>query len=126
MNMSKFQIATKPGHRASEHVFCVMSIMLLNEKQGRTKILALYDVMKFFDKEAATDVQYEIYKKGIQGKLYRLVYKLNENLKIKVRTPVGLTDSANLGPSVGQGTNSGAILSAVSLDGGVSISHWRI
>ena len=26
-NMSKFQLATKPGHRATEHLFTVMSIM---------------------------------------------------------------------------------------------------
>ena len=32
-NMSKFQIAAKPGHRASEHVFCIMSMMLANEKK---------------------------------------------------------------------------------------------
>ena len=61
-NMSKFQIATKPGHRATEHIFCMMSLILLAEASGRAQIIALQDVMKFFDKESAIDCQYEIYK----------------------------------------------------------------
>ena len=76
--------------------------------------------MKFFDKESATDIQLEIYKKDIKGKLYRIIYLLNENLRIKVITPVGLTDSAEISATMGQGTNSGTILSAVSLDGGIT------
>ena len=94
--------------------------MLENERKGESKILALYDVKKHFDKESAIDCQYETYKNKVHGKLYRLIYLLNENLRIKVRTPVGLTDSAEIGPTVGQGTNSGSILSAVSMDGGIS------
>ena len=47
------------------------------------------------------------------------MYLLNENTKLRVRTPVGVSDSTDIGPTVGQGTISGAILSANSLDGGV-------
>ena len=63
---------------------------------------------------------YELYKCSIKGKVYRLFYRLNENIRIKVRTPVGLSKSASTGPGVGQGTVSGAIMSANNLDQGVT------
>ena len=118
-NMTKFQIATKPGHRASEHVFCIMSMMNLTESTGKAQLVTLFDVKKHFDKESAIDCQYKIYKRKIKGKLYRLIYILNENTRIRVRTPVGISDAANTGPTVGQGSISAAILSANSLDGGI-------
>ena len=34
-NMSKFQIATKPGHRSSEHIFFIESILALFQSQKR-------------------------------------------------------------------------------------------
>ena len=48
------------------------------------------------------------------------MYKLNENIRIKVRTPVGLTESRETGPKIGQGTVSGSIISSVGLDRGVA------
>ena len=42
-NMSKFQIATKPGHRATEHVFVVFSLMALYEQKGKAMIMSMYD-----------------------------------------------------------------------------------
>ena len=118
-NMTKFQIATKPGHRATEHVFCVLSLIQLSEMNGSSLLLSLFDIEKFFDKEAAVDVHYELYKSDVKGKIYRLLYLLNPNIRIKVRTPVGLTEAADTGPGIGQGTVPGAIVSAAGLDNGV-------
>ena len=49
---------------------------------------------------------------GVKGKVYRLVYKLNEESVIRVKV-------TEVGEKVGQGTNEGAIISTVYLDGGV-------
>ena len=118
-NMTKFQIATKPGHRASEHVYCIMSLMQLSEKNRSAYILNLYDIQKYFDRESAIDCHFEMYKRNVKGKVYRLMYGLNENIRIRVRTPLGLTDSRDTFAGIGQGTVSGAIVSASGLDSGV-------
>ena len=44
---------------------------------------------------------------------------MNQNIRIKVKTPVGESDSVDTGPGVGQGTVDGATLSSVNLDNGV-------
>ena len=44
---------------------------------------------------------------------------MNEDIKIRVQTPVGTTKEEKVGCIVGQGTNEGNIISSVSIDGGV-------
>ena len=118
-NMSKYQIATKPGHRASEHLYAVKSLMGRILKEKKAIIANMWDLKSFFDSENLIDVMAELYKKNIKGKVYRLIYKLNENIRIKVKTPVGETESRDTESGVGQGTSEGAIISSASVDGGV-------
>ena len=56
----------------------------------------------------------------VRGKLYRLLFEMNENTKISVLTPVGMTEEKDTGEGVGQGTLEGALVSAVNLDNGVN------
>ena len=118
-NMSKFQIGTKPGHRAQEHIFVLKSVISLFLKYDKTIILSMWDVSKFFDREALSDCMNEVYRNEVRGKLYRLLYEMNKNTRISVQTPVGLTEERDTGEGVGQGTLEGAIVSAVNLDNGV-------
>ena len=84
-NMSKYQIATKPGHRSSEHLYDVKSLMgkVLNEK--KSIIVTMWDLKSFFDTENLADVMSELHKKNVKGKIYRLIYKLNENIRKKIK-----------------------------------------
>ena len=47
---------------------------------------------------------------------------MNQNIRISVKTPVGDTDFEDTGEGVGQGTVEGSIVSATSLDKGISES----
>ena len=118
--MTKYQIGTKPGHRAQEHLFVLKSMISLHIHYGKSIILSMWDVSKFFDREALKDCMNELYKSNVQGKLYRLLFEMNKNTKISVQTPVGLTEECDTGEGVGQGTLEGAIISAVNLDSGVN------
>ena len=64
----------------------------------------------------------ELYKNNVKGKLYRLIYALNKDTEISVKTPVGVTDFTDVGEGLGQGTNEGAIVSSINLNGGVTES----
>ena len=115
-NMSKFQLGTKPGHRAQEHLFEMRSVIELYILCGKALILQLYDISNFFDREMLMDCMDALYNNGIKGKLYRLFYEMNRNTRIKVRTAVGTSSSEETGEGVGQGTLDGAIISACSID----------
>ena len=119
-NMSKFQIATKPGHRASEHLYTVKSVIGMMEKKKKAVIVSMWDLKSFFDTENLVDCMSELYKRKVKGKIYRLIYKMNENIRISVKTSVGESEQSDTGENVGQGTVDGAIISANSIDGGVT------
>ena len=78
-NMTKYQIGTKPGHRAQEHLFVLKSVIALYMVCDKAIILSMWDVSKFFDRESLTDCMNELYRSKIQGKVYRLLYKMNKN-----------------------------------------------
>ena len=81
--------------------------------------LASYDGKKFFDSESLIDCMQELYRNNVRGKLYRLIYHMNKNTKICVQTPVGMSEEAEVGETVGQGSLEGAIISSASLDNGI-------
>ena len=82
-NMSKFQIATKPSHRAKEHVFVILSLIASYEQKGKALILSMFDLSKYFDSESLVDCCSEVYKNKTKGKVYRLLFHLNKNIKKK-------------------------------------------
>ena len=47
--------------------------------------------LKSFDTENLIDCMSELYSSQIRGKIYRLIYKMNQNIRISVKTPVGET-----------------------------------
>ena len=90
-NLTKYQIATKPGHRAQEHLFVLKSIIALYIMLDKAIITSMWDLSKFFDRESLHDCLNELYKSNVRGKLYRLLYSMNKNTRISIQTPVGLT-----------------------------------
>ena len=84
-HVSKFQIGAIPGHRSQEHLFSIKSIISFYQNQGKGLILCLYDISKYFDRENLKDCMGELYKCEIKGKLYRLIYALNEDTEISVK-----------------------------------------
>ena len=118
-NMSKYQIACKPGHRVTEHIFVIMSALAVLEKKKKAAIFSAWDIKKFFDSEVIEDVMAELYRSQVRGKAYRLLFRLNENTNICIKTPVGITNYDNIGSGVTQGGVDAAIISSVSVDNSV-------
>ena len=100
-NMTKFQTGTKTGHRAQEHLFTLKSVIALYLKHDMPMLVQLYDISKFFDRESLRDGMHSIYNCGIQRKLYRLIFTMDKDTKIRVRTAVGETDEKKTGENIG-------------------------
>ena len=85
-------------------------------------ILLSYDLKKFFDFEELPDVMESLYKNEVRGKLYRLLAKMNTNVTIKVKTPVGMSEKEEVGQIVTQGGVEAALVSSNNVDVGVKES----
>ena len=86
-NMTKFQMACKPGHRSSEHLFVLCNVISLFKEQKKGFLVLSFDLKMFFDFEEISDVMDSLYRRNIRGKLYRLLYNMNQKVKIKVTRP---------------------------------------
>ena len=118
-NMTKFQIAGKPGHQPMEHVFILMSLIALHESNNKSMLIAMYDIRKMFDKENTEDIMNELYKCKIQGKIYRFLYHMNEDRRIVIETPVGKTKEGKTKAGISQGTANGCMMSSVGIYKGI-------
>ena len=95
VNMSLYQIGTKPGHRAQKHLFVIKSVIVLAELNNTAIALQLYDLSKYFVRESLTDRLNELYKNNLRGKLNKL------DTRISVKTPVGHTEQRKTGEGWG-------------------------
>ena len=121
-NMSMFQIAGKPGHRASEHLYVLKSVFAYYQSQNKGLLVTSFDLRRFFDSEDIFDCFNEIYSSNVKGKVYRLLFEMNKNTRIIIQTPVGDTQPKNTGPIVTQGSVEGPVLSSVSIDNGTNVT----
>ena len=46
---------------------------------------------------------YELYRSELKGKVYRLIFNMNKSVRIKVKTPVGVSQSQEIDENVDQG-----------------------
>ena len=118
-NMPKFQIACRPGHRPSEHLFVVRSVISYYKEKNKGLLITSFDLKKFFDIENLPDCMNSLYKLNVKGKIYRFLYEMNKNARIKVKTPVGTSDSEDTGPVLSQGSVEAAIVSSSNVAVGV-------
>ena len=119
-NMISYQIACKPGHRPSEHLFTIKSLIAYYKLKRKGFLTSSINIHKFYDSEHLTDCLSVIYDASIRGKVYRMTYQMNKTNRIRVKTPVGLTTSAQIGPNLAQGSGEAGLISSASLDKGMS------
>ena len=81
-NCSKFQIGAIPGHQPAEHLFTLKSVIGLFEEEKKTIILQCFDLKTYFDSENLKDAMNTLYRNGVKGKLYKLIYELNRSNEI--------------------------------------------
>ena len=61
-------------------------------------------------------MQLTLYKCGVKGKEYNLIFELNKQNQIQIKTSVEITESFTTGPTVSQGSVGGGLNSTMNLD----------
>ena len=79
-------------------------MIALFSSQEEAIIVNCFDLKKYFDPEVLIDAMDNLYKSGIRGKRYRLIYEVNKNNLIQIQTPVGATSRFRTGGNVTQGS----------------------
>ena len=116
---SKFQIGGVPGHRVEEHLIVVKSIIQLHMFKKSGVIMQLVDIQKFFDSEILRTVMTSLAEANVNKKAYRCWYKLNQNTVISVARPAGMSEKAEVGEIVAQGSGGAALASGADVAQGL-------
>ena len=117
----KIQIGGMPSSQSVEHLVTLKTWMKQIEENKSEGIVSLFDMSKFFDKESLLDCMDTLNKKAkIDAKSYRMLYKLNENTKISVKTSVGESKTAPIKDSVGQGSFAAALVSSLNIGSAIA------
>ena len=90
------------------------------EKNKEAVAIRQFDLSKFFDKESLLDCLNELYKSNVKGKTYKLIYEMNKDTRVKVRTAVGDGKFEETDEGLAQGSMEAAIASTNSISNGVT------
>ena len=114
---SPMQCGGLPGHRASEHLFSMLSVIALYLDRGDPFLAQLWDLVQFFDKEVLKLVMDSLYSSAkIKGKEYRNIFEMSRRNRIRVRTGAGYSEYADAGELLAQGSGGAALYSQKYLD----------
>ena len=101
---------------AVKSIVVLKTWMKMKEIKKENGIFMCFDMCKFFDKESLLDCMDTLNTKAkVDSKSYRLWYKLNESTDIRVQTSVGLTETARIEDSIGQGSGGAALVSSLNI-----------
>ena len=115
-SVSPFQLGGISGNQPAQHCYTLKTVLAARNVAKIPSFISIFDMKKFFDKEAALDVCMTMNEVGINGPEYRMFYKLVEFNNLKIKTPAGTTKSFHVGPIIPQGSSFGAIVSSINLD----------
>ena len=119
-SMSDSNIGARSKKNVRNHLFIINGIINSVVKEGRECIdIMIYDIVQAFDSLWLQDCMNELYDLLPSGKhdsKLALVYELNRENLVAVKTPVGLTERIDLPEIVQQGGSWGPIECSVSID----------
>ena len=115
-NMSEYQCGARKGKSIREHHLTIRTIKEI-AKQEKEEVTAVYfDIKKCFDKMVLKEAMKELWLKGIQGKHWRLIYKLNMNNILTPISDLGECEPVIVKEMIKQGSVLGSVISAMTID----------
>ena len=116
-NMSDSNVGARKGKNIRNHLFIVNGV--INEVvQDKSKSLdiQILDYKQCFDSMWLEDTINDLYEAGVTDDNLALIYKSNENNRVAVKTPCGMTERTELKRLVLQGEIFGPLECSVSVD----------
>ena len=104
-SMSDSQIGARKGKNIRNHLWIVHGIIsdVLNTKNKKPIDIQIFDYKQCFDSLWLKDCMNEFYSAGFQDDKFALLYNMNSNVNIAVKTPVGKTTRESITNVITQG-----------------------
>ena len=114
--MSEYQCGLRKGKSTREHHLTIRAIKEIAKQENEEVTAVYFDIKKCFDKMVLKEAMKELWLKGVQGKHWRLIYKLNSNNILTPITELGECEPIKVQEMIKQGSVLGSVISAITID----------
>ena len=101
--MAKFQTGGMRGKGVIDNLFILRGIIDHSKHMGKVLWISFYDTEKCFDSLWLEDCITSLWNRGVQNDILYLIYLLNRNADIIVKTPFGDTEAFTIPNLVNNG-----------------------
>ena len=118
-SMSDSQVGARKGKSIRNHIWIVNGVIcdVLSRKSKKPIDIHIYDYRQCFDSLWLEESLNDLYDGGLRNDKLALLYNINRNVKVVVKTPAGKTDSGTMYDVITQGDVFGALLCSKQVDG---------
>ena len=102
--MSEIQVAGRKERSAMDNLIIMNTIIENQRAQKLNTYIFFADAVKCFDKLCLKDCLLEIYNLGYDPNTLKILYEMNRETDIIIRTPVGSTDNIQVNKVLEQGS----------------------
>ena len=116
-NMSDSNVGARKNKNIRNHIFVLNGIIneAVNSK-GMAIEIEVLDYKQCFDSMWLEETINDLWESGIKDNNLSLIYKMNEEVKVAVKTPFGLTERTSVKKVVMQGETFGPLCCSVQVD----------
>ena len=117
-NMSDINVGSRKNKSCLNHIFIINGIIheTLSSKNNKPVTLQIYDYTQMFDSMSLEEAVSDLFDSGITDNTLSLLYEANKNIKVKVKTPYGLSAETTFEKIVLQGDTWGPIMASNQVD----------
>ena len=117
-SMSDSQIGGRKGKNIRNHIWVINGIItdVLSTKKKSPVDIQIFDYKQCFDSLWLEECLNDIYSAGINDDKFQLLYNINSEVKMAVKTPVGKTERSEIRNVITQGDVFGPVLCSKQVD----------
>ena len=115
-NMSDSQIGARRKKNIRNHIFILNGVINEAVNTGRSIDILMYDYRQCFDTLWLQECINDLFDAGVQDDKLALIYEVNKNNKVAIKTPFGTTSRVNINQIVLQGEVFGPLQCSVLVD----------
>ena len=115
-SFSEFQAGGRPYRGTRDQLFILRSVIEYKIYNKDKMILQFMDLTKAFDKMVLKIVMNNLWDADVRGKIWRVIYKINEYAELTIKTPFGLSNKFTCNEILKQGSVMASTLAAMHVD----------
>ena len=117
-NLTDSNVGARRNRNIRDNIFVINAISNNTVKRNlKDRDVQIVDVEKCFDKLWSSECYNDIYENGFKNTKLSLLYQINKNAQVVVKTSTGITPRMSISKTIMQGTVWGSLLCTSTVDG---------